>query len=346
MLEKAVHYQPADVIEFRGVSLAARFSDLAAEYDAARKSAVVLDRRFRGLVSVRGPDRKTWLHNLVTNAVKDLDQGAGNYAFAIDVKGRTLFDLNILSLADELWLDVDAGTVARALAHLDRYRITEKVELRNVSADWVRLGCTGPDAPRIAADLGVTNLSPMASLASAQVAPDGSLLVRHDFAGMTGFELIVPAAQGGTWWDRLAGPLGAAPAGVLTGEVLRIEAAIPEWPADIDDKVIPPETGQVERGISYHKGCYLGQEVIERLRSLGAPARKLVRLTADTGVATRLPAPLLRDGVEVGRVTSLIRHPRKGTWCGLGYLKSALATPVELCCPDSPAPITASAARA
>lgn len=343
MLEKAVHYQPGELIEFRGVSLAARFSDLAAEYDAARQSAVVLDRRFRGLVSVRGADRKTWLHNLVTNAVKTLDDNAGNYAFAIDVRGRVRFDLNILSLPDELWLDIDAGTVARALAHLDRYVITEKVELRNASADWIRLGCTGPDAARIAADLGVSNLSPMASLSSTQVGPDGARLVRHDFAGLMGFELIVPAPHAAAWWDRLA-ESGAAPAGVLTQEVLRIEAGIPEWPADIDEATIPPETGQVERGISYHKGCYLGQEVIERMRSLGAPARKLVRLTADTGVAARLPAPLLRDGVEVGRVTSLMRHPREGTWRGLGYLKSALATPVELRCPDSPAPITASAA--
>lgn len=319
----AERYQPTAIGERRGAVLPLRFGDAAREYRAATTGAVLFDRSDRGLVIVRGKDRKSWLHNLVTNAVKTLDDNAGNYAFAIDVRGRTHFDLNILALADEVWLDVQMDALRGALAHFNKFLIMEDATLADATTRFARLGVSGPDAARVAAALGSVQLAAMPSLGGFWL--DGGVrLIRHDFAGSTGFELYVPRGEARAWWDRIASIAGVTCAGDDVLDVLRVEAGIPWLGRDIDEKVIPPETGQVERGISYHKGCYLGQEVIERMRSHGSLAKRLVKLRVTDGASVALPAVIRKEGAEVGRVTSLVRHPLQSSWIGLGYLRSAV----------------------
>jgi folate-binding protein YgfZ len=109
-------------------------------------------------------------------------------------------------------------------------------------------------------------------------------------------------------------------------ETLRIEAGIPASGPDLD-KVLPAETGQLQRAVNFHKGCYLGQEVIERMRSRGGLARRLVRLRVDDGSGISLPSTLTQSEREVGRVTSLIRHPVADDWIGLGYLRTSVKEP-------------------
>ena len=121
-----------------------------------------------------------------------------------------------------------------------------------------------------------------------------------------------------------------------TLDVLRIEAGIPWLGRDIDATVLPPETGQIERGISYHKGCYVGQEIIERMRSRGALARRLVRVRTADGVGLAWPTSLRQNGSEVGRLTSLVPHPVTGEWIGLAYLKTRVAEPAGITAGDPP----------
>lgn len=355
-----------ETVVHRGVAMAAAYASAAEEYARATGGCVLFDRSDRGFLRASGEDRKSWLHNMLSNAVKTLDDGAGNYAFACDVRGRVQFDVNVLCRPDALWLDIDRSTVEGARRHLERFLITERVTLADESERFARLGCAGPRAAELAASLGVGNFAALPALASValgaaggramygagdgapnaagEAAPNAAgdsarsasgaarlnepetWLVRHDFCGLPAFELVVPRGEAAAWWERL-GAAGAAPAGVATRELLRIEAGIPAWGADIDDSVIPAETGQIERGISFNKGCYLGQEVIERMRSLGSPARRLVRLRVAgdaSGLALAAPMTLQSDGGEVGRVTSLAAHPTSVAWIGLGYVKSAI----------------------
>lgn len=318
-------YTPGDVVAYRAAALPAHFGDLAAEYAAGRTGAAVFDRSDRGRLVVGGGDRKSWLHGLVTNAVATLDEDNGNYAFAIDAKGRTLFDLNILALRDELWLDLDGVIAPDAMRQLDRYIFGEKVVLMNLSGDDARLGVCGPDAARIAAALGVANFTALPALAHRAIAGGAGRLVRHDFAGGAGFDLILPRAGAAHWWDRVV-ELGARPAGLAALDVLRIEAGIPWLGRDIDEKTLPPETGQIERGISYTKGCFVGYEILERMRSRGGLARRLVRLSLADGAGVTEQSPIRQRDAEVGRVTSLVRHPKHGVWIGLGYLKTSLTS--------------------
>ena len=303
------------------VALAAQSGAVAREFRAGRESACLFDRDDRGLLAACGADRKTWLHNLVTNTVRTLNEHDGVYAFATDVRGRVQFDLNILCLPEQLWLDVDRGSTPATVSHLDHYLLNEDVRLEDITASSSRLGCTGPAAAEIASAIGVRNFKALPALALRPTGIGQAWLVRHDFAGSTGFELVVPRAERHQWRDRLAA-FGAVPSGFPALDALRIEAGIPWLHRDIDGSVLPPETGQAERGISYHKGCYLGQEVLERMRARGALARRLVRLSATDAADLELPAALERAGQEVGRITSLVRHPLHGQWIGLGYLKT------------------------
>lgn len=321
----AENYKPAALVEFRGASLASSFDEPAAEYEAASNAAVLFDRSDRGLVRVTGADRKSWLNNLVTNAVNTLDDNTGNYAFACNRQGKLQFDLNILNLPEEILLDLDGQAVGSAIAHLEKCLITEDAALTDTSCEFARLACSGPAAADVAARLGVANLSPMASLSSMAVDRGAVRMFRHDLAGGTAFELILPAGEAAAWWDRLVHDCGARPAGLRTLETLRIEAGIPRWAADLDDSVLPAETGQLERAVSFSKGCYLGQELVERMRSFGSLAKRLVRLSIEDGEGIDLPQPLLLNGADVGRLTSLVRHPLSANWIGLGYLKTSVA---------------------
>lgn len=361
-LTAADTYRPAAFHDDRGLRVAAMFTTVADEYRAARDGLVVVERPGRRLVRVTGRDRAAWLHNLLTNAVKPLTPGAGCYTFAIDVRGRVVFDANILCLDDLLLLDVDHALLATACAHLERYHFSEDVAL-HVDDATARLACAGPQAARAAARLGVADfdgLTPLASVALSPLTPASSAdqasrvaeitpasiswsagaitprLVRHDLTGLPGFELILPREAVAAWWDRLVHECGATPAGFHAIDALRIEAAIPWSGRDIDDKVIPPETGLADRGVSYHKGCYLGQEVLERMRSHGTLARRLVRLYVTDGAGIALPTPLRAADAEIGRVTSLVKHPIDRDWIGLGYVRTSVQQFDELTTGEPP----------
>lgn len=337
-LNAALRYRPAEWVEYRGVRLPLHFGDAREEYRAARSAAALFDRADRTVVVLTGRDRKSWLHNLVTNAVATLDEGAGTYAFAVDLRGRVQFDLNVLCLREGLWLDLDAQATPGAIAHLERYFISEDVRMTHEAGRLARLGVAGPASAAIAARLGAGALPAMASLGSIELA-EGARLVRHDFAGVLGFELIVPTARAALLWDELA-QAGATPAGLTALDALRIEAGIPWLGRDLDDSVVAPETGQIERAISYHKGCYLGQEVIERMRSHGSLARRLTRAAMDDGDGIMPPCPLLSGERDAGRLTSLVRHPTEPRWIGLAYVRTALPPDAPLTAGDPPRPVT------
>ncbi|RIK67028.1 MAG: hypothetical protein DCC65_07345 [Planctomycetota bacterium] len=322
---------------------------ILSQYRTCLKQGGWFARPGRGLLEVSGADRAAWLNNLVTNVIKTLQPGEGNYAFAVNVKGRVVFDLNMLVLEDRIWLDMDSRVFASARAHLDRFIITEDVRLVDISDRHARLAVIGPSAPRAIAELGLENLTPMSQLQhrAARVAHTDLRMIRHDLAGLPGAELILPADQAAWLRGTVAHSCqvnGMAELGPEVFEILRIEAGIPASVDDIDDEVVPPETGQIERGISYHKGCYLGQEVIERMRSHGILARQLVGLRigpvpgADAtctaapayGPRPALPAKgaLLRSGEkEAGRVTSACFSVALSGPIALGYVKSGFARP-------------------
>lgn len=304
------------------------------QYQAAIERGGVVRREDRGIIEVGGADRATWLNNLVTNVVKTLTPGEGNYAFACNVKGRVLFDLGMLVLDDRLWLDVDRRWIDRAMEHFDRHLITEDVKPADLSPRTGRVAVMGPRAADAVKRLGLGNLTPMAQWqhVGGKLGSVSVRMIRNDFAGLPTAEFVAPETTTDDvlkLLEPITADLGMAPLDADTLEVLRIEAGIPASCTDIDEDVVPPETGRIEQGISYHKGCYLGQEVIERMRAHGVLARRLCGMTIEGRTPVPGGSPVLQNGRDVGRTTSCCWSPAADSFLALGYVKSAVAKPGE-----------------
>lgn len=319
------------MIEIGAVDVPANFGDVRAEHDAASTRVGLHDRGYRGQIEITGGDRAAWLHNLTTNEIKNLQPGEGKYVFALNVKGRVLFDGNVLVLPESLLVDIDRRWIESAVEHLSKYVIMEDVQIADRSNEFVRLALVGPKAIDIAATWGSGNAEAMSQLhhEMIRIHEVECRMIRHDFAGQTAFELVVPADLAPEVWDHLIDTgkrVGISPTGLDALQVLRVEAGMPWSVQDIDGDVLPAETRQFERGVSFQKGCYLGQEIVERLRSRGSPANLLVGLVFDGGNIGG-GAILQHEGQAVGRVTTAVHSHKLNRPIGLGYVKSALAEP-------------------
>jgi folate-binding protein YgfZ len=318
------------------------------QYRAVQERGGLYHRTDRGVIEVSGKDRASWLNNLVTNIVTNLSPGEGNYAFATNIKGRTVFDLGILVLEDRLWLDIDRRWIEKALQHLNKYVISEDVQLRNLSEEVTRIAVIGPTAGGFVADkTSVGNLVAMgqwqhvsntlhlheAGAPADKLKTSASVeyrVVRNDFCGMPAADFYFTGDArdaAASAIEGLATQSGLAAIIDKTVEILRIEAGIPASVDDIDEDVVPPETGRVEQGISYHKGCYLGQEVIERMRSHGILARRLVGLKLGGDHLPPKNSLLRAEEKDVGRITSACWSEALAAPLALGYVKAAFAQP-------------------
>ncbi len=309
------------------------FADLDREYRLLHDGPALVDRSERGLLEITGSDRAAWLHNLTTNEVKNLSAGEGTYAFAVNIQGRILFDLNILVGPESIRLDLDRRWLATARAHFDKYTIMEDVTVTDRSDEFVRLGLGGERAKALLVDFGATQPAAMPSFATARIHVAGSAveLARTDCCGLFFVELLVPTACAVEVWKHLADPSGANPATPVGNQAMdlrRIEAGLPAPGCEITDEYLPAETGQFARAVSFQKGCYLGQEVVERMRSRGAIARRLMglRLAGDT-LPPRGAAVAGSDGKVVGSITSACRSPAMNGLIALAYIKTGSANP-------------------
>lgn len=311
----------------------ARFGELAEEYRALAHGPALVDRSERGLLEITGADRASWLHNLTTNQVKTLAPGDGQYAFALNVKGRILFDVNLLIRAESIWVDIDRRFLEIAQSHFDKYLITEDATISDRSDEFVRLALVGDRAVEMLAGRGLSNAGQWPILGSAEMLLDDAVvpLIRHDFCGPFGVELFVPSSHAVTVWNHLTDSshnLSATPVGCEAVEIHRIEAGLP-WPGhEITNEYLPAETGQSDRAVSHHKGCYLGQEIVERMRSRDVVARKLVGIEWEGKEMPPRGAPLLDDeGSSMGVMTSVCRCVARDAVIALGYAKSTASRP-------------------
>lgn len=300
------------------------------EYRALSAGPAIVDRSYRALLEVTGIDRATWLHNLTTNQVKNLGRGEGNYAFVLNIQGRILFDVNLLVRAESIWLDLDRHFLETAKKHFSKYAITEDVAVVDRSDKFVRFGLVGAGAVMLLAELGAADATSMPTLGLAQIEWRGAAipLIRHDFCGPFGVEMFVPPDRADEFRTTITDRHRAFPVGDDAVQVHRIEAGIP-WPGhEITDEYLPAETRQLDRAVNYQKGCYLGQEVVERMRSRAVVARQLVGLRLEGPTIPPLRSEISNsDGKPVGQMTSTCFSPALNCPIALGYMKTASSTP-------------------
>lgn len=305
-----------------GQQLPARFSGLEREWVAVRQRCGVLDARFRGLLRLGGSDRLTFLQGMLTNDVVALKDGQGAYAALLTVQGHIVSDLRVYVLADEIWLDLPVQRVGAVRESLDRYIIADDVEFVADGDAMVPLvAIEGPHAAAaLAAACGGT-VTALPALAHRAVDLDGRQLriAAASHCGERGYLICGAPEADAELWQRLCAA-GAEPVGMDALDVLRLEAGIPWYDRDMDESMLISEVG-LEAAISFRKGCYLGQEVVERVVARGQVHRKLVGLVCDALEPPDAKTKLQRGGKDVGWITSARWSPAVQAVVALGYVR-------------------------
>ncbi len=306
------------------------YADSTSAYAAATTGAALIDLSDRAQIELSGKDRQSFLHNFCTNDIKKLQPGEGCEAFLSSIKGRILGHLLVLCEADRLLLDSVPGSDGFIVPHLDKYLITEDVTISNRSSDLADLLITGPQAAELLQSrLGVVAADlPMYSHLEGQYDGEDALVIRVPFTVAPSFLVMAAAGSLAKVWQALS-DAGAAPAAGEVFEALRIEAGFPLFGLDLSDDFIAQEAGRTQQAISFAKGCYLGQEPIARLDSLGHANRMLRRLRLDAAPAPAAGAAVLDESSRepVGTISSAAVSPADGRPVALALLKTRLAPP-------------------
>ncbi len=282
-------------------------------YRVLREASGVIDLGSRGRIKVTGEDRARLLHAMTTNHVKDLVPGAGCYAFFLNAQGRILADANILCFDDYLLLDVEPESRSFLLEHLDKYIIADDVALEDLTNSTFSLGIEGPAA---ALFMNASGLPAPETPLTHQ--PSGALtVIRASSTGAPGFRLMGPLE---------AAPNFTPPVSPEDAQTTRLEHFFPRYGDEISSANLPQETG-ITDALHFNKGCYLGQEIVERVRSRGHVNRILTGLRCEGEQPLQRGDKISFEDAEVGEISTSIYSPSLGAAIAMGYLRVHAAKP-------------------
>jgi len=314
---------------------------LETELEAIQTAAAIYPLTDRAFLRITGSDATRWLNGMVTNNIKDLAPGEGNYNFLLNAQGRIQADCTIYRAPTEgaptFLLETDTSQLETIHQTLDRFIIMDDVELAPIQ-DLSGILVAGPQALSIVMALGTANHQAAPCSPDAQAPPPQTINLKQTvYAGapvslIQAYSPLVPRFE--IWSDpsTIASILAelhdthAAQASAADLEALRILEASPKYGTDIRNteanKDLPQETAQTH-ALHFAKGCYLGQEIVERIRSRGQVHRTFTAFTL-TGQLPKLPATLEANGKPAGELTSAIQIG--DTLHSLGYLRREAAT--------------------
>jgi tRNA-modifying protein YgfZ len=319
----------ARLAEYNGCVLPEMFSDFESEYRAAKETVALLDTNWHAVMTLSGRDRVRYLHAVTSNDIKSLGENFGTRALLLNPQGHILAELEVYALQEKLLVLSHASVRERTFATLKKYILGSQVQLEDITDQTGSLAVEGPRAASVIAQATGLSLDGFSELSLAEVAVDGvpCHLIRRSHFGGEGAELIAPREHIGLLWKTLHASVQALDGksvGMQTLNALRLEAGIPWFPTDFNDGMIPHEAGVENSHISYSKGCYTGQEIVERVRSRGHVNKRRVQLkfsiAAPPPPGTKLCASG-PNGVEVGYVTSAAFSPAARGAIGMGYLR-------------------------
>jgi folate-binding protein YgfZ len=312
--------------------LPARYADLAIECRTARENVALFDTNYHAIASFTGPDRVRYLNAVLTSNVKDLTEGQGCVGLLLNPQGHILADVRCLAQHDRLRAISHRSVQPRTMETLEKFIIMDDVTLTDETERLGSVGVEGPAAAPALAELCGVKLDTIAEHGHAEVSVSGisCRVMRTTHFGEWGVEFLAPREQLAALWTALLRAVqarGGGPIGYHALNALRLETGIPWFGYDFDDKVIPHEAGLETSHISYTKGCYTGQEIVERVRSRGHTNRRRVRLQF---LGMELPpggAKLTAGGQDAGAVTSAAFSPRLGRVLGMAYVRREFSEP-------------------
>ncbi len=279
-------------------------------YEALRHTAAWLDLSARGRFLVRGRDRARYLHNVTSNEIKKMTPGSACYTFFLTPQGRIQADAHIVCFPEHFLIDTEPELREKLPPLILKYKVADQVELEDISKTTGAIGVEGPNAP---------------ALREAFANQPDFTLLDVTLTGQPGFRVICSE-------EKFPHLVSVAQQTVLTAataedaRAVRIENGKPRYGEDIRETSLPQETQQMQ-AVSFTKDCYLGQEIVERIRAQGHVNKLLVRLAVE---AAEPPAPgtkLTADGKEAGEITSSIRSPESGRVAALAIVRAQHALP-------------------
>jgi folate-binding protein YgfZ len=274
-----------------------------------------------GWIKITGDDRVRWLNGMTTNAIQQLQPGQGNYNFLLSAQGRIQGDAYVFARPNSLLLESDRARVPALIELLDRFIIMDDVELEDISGDRHGLLCAGPAAATVLSSLGIdtTSFAPLELRSISWKGFEVTLLSAYSPL-IPRFELWSDAAGAQALTEALTAG-GAHPVDNNTLEQLRLLEGTPRYGVDIRDRELPQETGQT-RALHFAKGCYLGQEIVERIRSRGNVHRTFHAFLLH-GDLPPAGSALESEGKSVGELTSAAAIPLSSgvVQIALGYVR-------------------------
>lgn len=263
-------------------------------YQTILSQGAWVDLSARAKWRLSGADRVRYLNGQVTNDVRTARADSALHACVTNLKGKIDGDLRIHAHGDSLLLDAPADLRETLGMRLEKYIIADDAVLEDVTEEWRLIHVMGADAPA------------------------GGHAVKCDRFGIPGMDLWMPAAD----------PLPSMAVSQLSeedAESLRILQRVPAWPNELNNDAFPPEAGLEKTAMSFTKGCYIGQEILSRIKTTGKMPRELVAWESEFPTLIQAETPLVIDGREIGRITSSTKHPQTGLGVGLAYVRQGTA---------------------
>ncbi len=315
-----------------GCSLPNDFGDAAEEYRYANQSVALVDKNYRAYLAFSGPDRVRYLNAILTNNIKDLAAGQGTVSLLLNPQGHILAEIETYALADRHLCVSYAMIREQLISWMDKYIIMDDVTLTDETERWGTLALEGPKVAAVVMEVFAVDIAPLGELASTDgmVGSVPCRVVKRSPGGVPGAEFVVERSQLAALWQILLEATrkhGGGPAGYTALSGLRLAQGVPWFGYDFGEKQIPHEAGLESSHISYTKGCYTGQEIVERVRSRGHVNRRRVGLLFS---GDRVPEPgtvLTLDGKEAGNTTRAARIWDPPRVIGMGYVRKEAEAP-------------------
>lgn len=324
----------AQLSEYFGSTLPASYGDAQREYEFARESVALIDNNYRCVLSFSGQDRVRYLNAMLTGNIRDLAPGQGNISLLLNPQGRILAEVQTLALEDRLLVISYAMIRAQLIDTFDKFIIMDDVVLEDVTDKFGTLALEGPKAADIVRELCGMDLNALEDLAHVEktIAGISCRVIRTSASAAAGADFLAPRENLVPLWNLLLDAVkkrDGGPVGYDALNILRLEDGVAWYGVDFDENQIPHQAALEATHISYTKGCYTGQEIVERVRSRGQIQRRRVMLRFSGGAIPRAGEPLFAPsaenpaerGAEIGFVTRAAKSPKFGAVIGMGYVR-------------------------
>jgi folate-binding protein YgfZ len=315
-----------------GCALPDYFGDAAAEYRSARDTVALIDKNYRACLSFTGPDRARYLNAILTNNIKDLAAGHGIISLLLNPQGHILAEIETYAFADRLFCVSYAMIRERLIEVLNKFIIMDDVTLTDETPRYGTLALEGPKAAALVKEVSGADLTKLEELSSrgGKVGSIPCFITKRSPGGVPGAEFLAESEKLPELWQVLLDAVRwheGAPMGYNALSATRLAQGVPWFGYDFGEKQIPHEAGLQDSHISYTKGCYTGQEIVERVRSRGQVNRRRAQLAFSGDVIPAADTVLTLEGQEVGYVTRAARIWDPTHVIGMGYARKEASAP-------------------